>query len=583
MGKYTSVSTREASEDGSFDGFHGGFRQSMSWLHTWIGLTLSVVLYFMFVTGTTGYVQSQITRWMTPELGKQTAASTLAHSTEDMARAAVGHALNENAEWKTLYTGWPVKGSVYQDFYAYAEGHAPAEEGVEAKSLDVKFDAKTLSLKDGASGVRETGGGTALYSMHYNLHYMPENPIKIGGYEIAWATFIVGSATMFMLIAIITGVVVHKKIFADFFTFRPGKGQRSWLDAHNLSSVMALPFMVVITYSGLLFYTYEYMPSVKAVTYGYGEKAQELFDRDVYPHYSMGKIERSGTAAPIADVGIMIAKAREAWGGREPQWIDLFNTGDGNARAVVWASGTTGALTTEMWPTLLFDATTGEMLTKPEVSANPAVTVADVLIAIHEGNYAGWGLRWLYLLTGSFGAAMIATGLVLWTTKRKQKLKEGERADLGIEFVDRTNVGIIAGLLIAIAAYFWANRLLPVGIENRGAWEVHVLFITWGVMLLHSVLRPSAKAWGEQFAVAALAFGLLPVLNAMTTDVHLGETLFVTRSEMDLELASFDLVALGLGLIFARLAWKRYTRPATVKVAKQAKPVATTLVAEPAE
>lgn len=35
-------------------GFHGAFRQSMSWLHTWMGLLLAAVLYVMFVAGTTG-------------------------------------------------------------------------------------------------------------------------------------------------------------------------------------------------------------------------------------------------------------------------------------------------------------------------------------------------------------------------------------------------------------------------------------------------------------------------------------------------------------------------------------------------
>ena len=47
---------------------------------------------------------------------------------------------------------------------------------------------------------------------------------------------------MFMLIAIVSGVITHKKIFIDFFTFRWGKGQRSWLDAHNASGVLLLPF-----------------------------------------------------------------------------------------------------------------------------------------------------------------------------------------------------------------------------------------------------------------------------------------------------------------------------------------------------
>ena len=44
------------------------FRQSMAWLHTWTGLVAGWVLFFVFVTGTVGYFQIEIGRWMRPEL-----------------------------------------------------------------------------------------------------------------------------------------------------------------------------------------------------------------------------------------------------------------------------------------------------------------------------------------------------------------------------------------------------------------------------------------------------------------------------------------------------------------------------------
>src|SRR3546814_12411234 len=70
---------------------------------------------------------------------------------------------------------------------------------------------------------RDTPGGFFLYRFHFDLHYIP----------VLWARYLVGAAAMFMLIAILSGIVTHKKIFADFFMLRFGKGQRSWLDAHK--------------------------------------------------------------------------------------------------------------------------------------------------------------------------------------------------------------------------------------------------------------------------------------------------------------------------------------------------------------
>lgn len=93
-------------------------------------------------------------------------------------------------------------------------------------------------------------GGDFFYRFHFQFHHLP----------ITWGRCLAGLAAMFMLVGIISGIITHKKIFADFFTFRWGKGQRSWLDAHNGLSVLALPFHLMITYTGLVTLMALYMP-----------------------------------------------------------------------------------------------------------------------------------------------------------------------------------------------------------------------------------------------------------------------------------------------------------------------------------
>ena len=42
---------------------------------------------------------------------------------------------------------------------------------------------------------------------------------------------------MILLVALISGIVTHRRIFADFFTFRRDRSvQRGWLDAHNVAA-----------------------------------------------------------------------------------------------------------------------------------------------------------------------------------------------------------------------------------------------------------------------------------------------------------------------------------------------------------
>ena len=45
----------------------GTFRQAMGWLHTWVGLVVGWILFFMFLTGSAGYFDTEIDRWMQPE------------------------------------------------------------------------------------------------------------------------------------------------------------------------------------------------------------------------------------------------------------------------------------------------------------------------------------------------------------------------------------------------------------------------------------------------------------------------------------------------------------------------------------
>ena len=45
-----------------------GFRQAMSWLHTWAGLVLGWLLFAIFLTGTLSFFKTELNLWMRPEL-----------------------------------------------------------------------------------------------------------------------------------------------------------------------------------------------------------------------------------------------------------------------------------------------------------------------------------------------------------------------------------------------------------------------------------------------------------------------------------------------------------------------------------
>src|SRR5690606_21837579 len=189
------------------------------------------------------------------------------------------------------------------------------------------------------------------------------------------------------------------------FTFRPAKGQRSWLDAHNLISVMALPFFVMITYSGLMFFMFQYMPLGVAGVYGKGEENAQKFYEVLYPQRAGGqKDAQSAERAPLLP---MLQEAERRWGDGQVQRISIRQPYLEGSEVTVSRIGTT---TVGRSSELKFDGVNGALTGVDEPQSN-AKEFQDVMFGLHEGRFAGPLLRWLYVASGLLGAAMIATGL----------------------------------------------------------------------------------------------------------------------------------------------------------------------------
>ena len=244
-----------------------GFRQSMAWLHTWTGLVVGWVLFFVFVTGNLGRFDTEIDRWMKPEIAKETASPS-------QSVAAAQARLQERAADAESWTIWPATNRDYPNLRIRWENR-PTEN---AKGASMQQEGRDRRVEETLNPetakpveARATGGGQVLYKMHYALHYLPRNV----------SDWLIGICSMFMLVAIISGIVTHKKIFADFFTFRPNKGQRSWLDVHAVLATITLPFFLMITYSGLLFFVFTLFPYSLNSQYGEGRDAREKFNDEL--------------------------------------------------------------------------------------------------------------------------------------------------------------------------------------------------------------------------------------------------------------------------------------------------------------
>ena len=136
--------------------------------------------------------------------------------------------------------------------------------------------------------------------------------------------------------------------------------------------------------------------------------------------------------------------------------------------------------------------------------------------------------------------------------KYSKAVAHGGSAGWASRLVDGLNVGAVAGLPVAMAAYFWGNRLLPVDLAARAQAEINLFFAVWAVAALAGLWRPGRRMWMAQLGTAGLLFGAIPLLNAATTATHLG----VSVAAGLWQVAGFDLVCLALGGAFAACCWR---------------------------
>ncbi len=500
------------------------FRQAMAWLHTWSGLVVGWVLLAIFVTGTASYYRTDISRWMRPELPQVEALAP-----DALARAAelgVAHLQRHAGGARTWFLGLPTPDSPVLDlFWRTRPGTPPGQ---------ARLDPATGE----PAAIRETRGGDFLYRFHFELHMPP-----------LWGRWIVGICAMIMLVALISGVITHRRIFADFFTLRRDKApQRGWLDAHNVTGVLALPFHLMITYTGIVTLAVMYMPW--GITAAYRGEAQTFFAESGQIPAPRAAAGEPGTLAPIGPM-VREAVARVP----EPlERLSIVNPRD--AHAVVTAVFAEPHGLSHAHPQIAFDGVTGAVREVRQGGLGPATRTFTTMVGLHEAHFAGPALRILFFLCGLMGSALVATGLVLWSVARLPRA--GARGFLGLRLVQALNIGAVAGLPAAIAAYFLANRLLPVGLAGRADAEIGAFFATWGLVTLAALAGPSRRAWGAALTATAGLYLAVVAADLALVDHHwaglrAGQARFV----------GFDATLLALAALFAVAARKlaRYAGP----------------------
>ncbi|KAF1070444.1 MAG: hypothetical protein GAK45_00785 [Pseudomonas citronellolis] len=490
-------------------------RQSMSGLHTWSGLLVSWLLFVVLFTGSLSCFDKELTRWMLPSLHAEPRSEIGA----DQVRAHLA-ALAPKA-----HAYWMLPPSERMPYWT--AGYVPADLS--------DFHSMRLDRQTGEE-LPKTLGGDFFFAIHYGLH------AGIVG------IYLVGVAGLFMLIALVSGVIVHRRIFKDFFTLRPKAArQRAWLDAHNVLGVIGLPFHLLMAYTGLAIFITLYMTAgIKVAYHNDGERFEQetmgAFDREELGH----------PAKPPKSIDRMVLRAQELWGdGSSVGWINVEHPADSSSMVQIRRAVDHRLVNDQA--TVSFDSGTGALLhqQKPYHGGYQAYAW---LTGLHMGQFGNALLRVLYLLLGFASCAMIVGGLQVWLSKREA------RGSRGVGLVRVFNGAVCGGLPLASLGLLAAARLLPADLAVRETAEGWIFVGVWGLALLHALLRRGRGALLREQTIAAAVIALALPLLGLFGPAEGRLTQSIARG--DWLLAGVDIGLLITGLLCAALAWHLGRKPA---------------------
>lgn len=505
-------------------------RHTMAWLHTWFGLALGLVLMVVFFFGSLSVFDREIDRWAIPD----TRYAPQPMPSFDRMLKPIFESVQPNQAERAAVAGLvdgplPARFATPRSWGAYTTHRDPVltlfigYEVPNARDHETAVWAnRTIDPRSGVAlpDDRLKIGSGFFYPLHYSLTLDWKNI----GY------WIVGFAALMMLMALVTGVIMHRKIFRELFTFRPKKStQRSMLDLHNLTGVAALPFHFFFAFTGLVIFAYIYFPVTHTQLAPLHDKHEQVEAKETgLPH------ERAGVPAHMASVDAMVLEAQRRWAAKgmagDVGYLNVQHVGDANGYVSIYRAGTDRIQLAGEG--IHFKASTGAVL-REDPPPTLVARINEFLTGLHLQHFRHWLLRWLYVLGGLAGCACIATGLFFFVEKRKRQ--HARQGVSGARIVDALAVTVVTGMLLATLSMLIANRLLPdtlpAGWPWRGSMEKYCFWGAWLLAAAHAYWRTAAvaagrlaPAWREQcLAIAALAVAA-PLLNWITTGDHLLRT-----------------------------------------------------------
>lgn len=447
------------------------FRQTQSILHSWFGITVIWLAFFIFFTGSIAYFRTEINMWSQPNSIENIQKIPPSKNSAQMAFNYLNVYAKHADRWQITIADerMPLNTIQWQD-----------------------SNGKYQKLQNPVTGEILTNNskmsvGDFFFKLHSTLYPIPR---LIG-------SLIISIVAIMILLTLITGVIVHKKIIQDFFTFRAYKGQRTLLDLHHITGVVTLPFYFAMAFTGLLILFYLVLPW--GLYDQYGKNGIKNFYNDMqFVH--MAKIEPSETKSMQPFDSFLKKIPDQTSTGATLNKVEVKNPNTSKAQ-ITFEYDYKGIISLNHQQ-YIFSANTGKQLEQPR-NLGMIAQFASSTYGIHLSYYASTWMRLILSGLGMVGCVMLISGAILWQKKRVKN-----RDSFQYKLVTKLNIFMFLGLPFASSVYFFTCRIIP-------AYSIYAFFLIWFSTLFLSFISSYRKSTLIMLICTMLTLFLIPISSLL--------------------------------------------------------------------
>lgn len=381
--------------------------QTLLAVHGWSGILLGILLYAVICTGMAAVFAAEINDWASPLPHKNMAANIPANIDAKVRQLAtqVDPQFHEEV---AIYSAAGGRLNLLYHKHENGPDGKPTERGVE-----FELDPTTLSTIARREGwleeieAQRTSNGVAdfLINLHVRLH-IPD----------PWGLFVTGVLGLAMMIAAVTGLVIHRHLLRDIFTMRLNKDavlQRR--DLHVVAGSWNLPFAFILAFTGS-FFSFASSVGIPALAMVKFSGNQEALLETLYGA-PPAEDKRSASAANVDSI-LADVRART---GAEPTYLSVSHYGRADSTASAYTELPGDQL---VYAGHIYNGVTGDYVRMaPPVSTIPSVggSIVGLMYPLHFGNFAGAASKAVWVSLGLAGAYVTLTGMLLWVKRREEQ------------------------------------------------------------------------------------------------------------------------------------------------------------------